>query len=195
MAGILQIKRSHGVSSGVLLALLGIWGGLIPFVGPYFRYAYTPDTAWTYNSGRLWLEILPGVAALLGGLLLIVAAGRHTALFGALLGIASGAWFALGNVVAPLWNTANPAGVPASTTTLMQAVEQIGFFTGLGIAMVLVAAFAAGRITAVPGVRAMRPMPAEPTAPVEPVEPVERVKSERMVSAETAPREDTRVVK
>jgi hypothetical protein len=189
MAGILQIRRSHGVLSGALLALLGIWGGLIPFVGPYFRYAYTPDTAWTFNSGRLWLEILPGAAALLGGLLLIVAGGRHTALFGALLGIAGGAWFALGNVVAPLWNTANPAGVPASATTLMRAVEQIGFFTGLGVAIVLVAAFAAGRITAVPGVRAVTPMPAEPVAPAEPVE------SERMVSAETADREDTRVVK
>src|SRR6185437_666657 len=150
MAGILQIRRRHGILNGVLLALLGVWGGLIAFVGPYFHYAYTPDHAWTYTTGRLWLEILPGAAALLGGLVLIVANTRHTALFGAFLGIVSGAWFTLGNVVAPLWTTAAPAGVPASTTTLMRVVEQIGFFTGLGAAMILVAAFAAGRITAVP---------------------------------------------
>jgi hypothetical protein len=145
--------------SGSVLALLGIWGGVIPFVGPYFHYAYTPDTAWTYTNGRLWLEILPGAGALLGGLLLIIASGRHIALFGALLGIASGAWFAVGNVLAPLWDTTNPAGLPASVTTLAKTVEQIGFFTGLGVAIVLVAAIAAGRASAVPGVRALTPLP------------------------------------
>jgi hypothetical protein len=152
MAGMLQIRRSRGVLSGVLLSLLGIWGGLIAFIGPYFHYAYTPDKAWTYNTGRLWLEVLPGAAALLGGLFLIAANGRHIALFGSLLGIVGGAWFAVGNVLAPLWTTVNPAGVPASATTLMRAMEEIGFFTGLGVAIVLIAAAAAGRITAVPGV-------------------------------------------
>jgi hypothetical protein len=161
MFGTLRIRRTHGMSGGVLLALLGIWGGLIPFVGPYFHYAYTPDKAWTYNTGRLYLEILPGAAALLGGMMLAAARGRHTALFGAFIGIVSGAWFALGNVVAPLWTTANPAGVPASATTLMRVVEQIGFFTGLGVVMVLIAAAAAGRLTAVPGVAAAAP-PAPP---------------------------------
>ena len=155
MVGMLRIRRSHGILGGLLIALLGIWGALIPFIGPYFHYAYTPDKAWTYTTGRLWLEILPGAAALLGGIMLAVARGRHTALFGAFLGIISGAWFALGNVVAPLWTTAAPAGVPASTTTLMRTMEQIGFFTGLGVAMVLIAAAAAGRLTAVPSVPAV----------------------------------------
>jgi len=166
MAGVWRIRRSRGILAGTLVALLGVWGGLIPFIGPYFHYAYTPDTAWTYNIGRLWLEILPGAAALLGGLLLVIAASRHVALFGAFLGIVAGAWFALGNVVAPLWTTATPAGAPASTTTLMRVVEEIGFFTGLGIVMVLIAAAAAGRLTAVPGV------PVTPVTPVVPVEPV-----------------------
>jgi hypothetical protein len=190
----LQIRRSHGVVSGAVLALLGIWGGLIPFVGPYFKYAYTPDTTWTYNTGRLWLEILPGAAALLGGLLLIIARGRHIALFGALLGIAGGAWFAVGNVLAPLWTTANPAGVPVSTTTLMRAVEQIGFFAGLGVAIVLVAAFAAGRITAVPGVRALAPVLAESSAS-EDTELVTRAEPLESVEPVTADHADTGSIK
>jgi hypothetical protein len=46
--------RSRGqTSGGLLLMLLGAWGALIPFVGPYFDHAYTPDTAWTSTSGRL----------------------------------------------------------------------------------------------------------------------------------------------
>ena len=44
MAGMLQMRRKRGAFSGFPLILLGLWGALIPFVGPYFRYAYTPDT-------------------------------------------------------------------------------------------------------------------------------------------------------
>jgi len=159
----MRIRRTHGIVGGLLVALLGIWGGIIPFVGPYFNYAYTPDKAWTYTTGRLWLEILPGAGALLGGLLIMAARSRHVALFGAFLAIASGAWFALGNVFAPLWTVAGPAGGPASSGTVMRALEQVGFFTGLGIAIVLVAAAVAGRITAVPGITAVA---ARPTIPV-----------------------------
>jgi hypothetical protein len=164
----LQVRRSRGAAGGVLLVLLGAWGALVPFIGPYFHYAYTPDKTWTYNTGRLWLEILPGGAAVLGGLLLLVTAGRHYKLFGAALGIVAGAWFAVGNVLAPLWTTPAPAGVPAGTTTLMRAMEEIGFFTGLGVAIVMVAAAAAGRLSAVPGVTAETPAPAA-TVPVETV--------------------------
>jgi hypothetical protein len=160
----MRIRRTHGIFGGLLVALLGIWGGIIPFVGPYFNYAYTPATAWTYNTGRLYLEILPGVGALLGGLLMMAAQSRHMVLLGALLGMASGAWFALGNVFAPLyWSAANPAGIPASTGTWMPILEQVGFFTGLGIVIVLFAAMAAGRVTAVPGVT--RVVTAGPTVP------------------------------
>ena len=151
MAGIMRIRRTHGILGGLLVALLGIWGALVPFVGPYFHYAYTPDKAWTYDHGRLLLEIAPGAAAFVGGVLLIYAFSRHVALLGAFLGILAGAWFALGSVLAPLWTT-NPAlaGVPASSTAFMRTMEQIGFFTGLGVVLVLISAAVAGRITAVP---------------------------------------------
>src|SRR5260221_13832065 len=69
MAGMLRVPRSRGAMSGVLLVLLGIWGGLIPLVGPYVNYAYTPNHAWRITSGRIWLEILPAAGALLGGLI------------------------------------------------------------------------------------------------------------------------------
>jgi hypothetical protein len=160
----MRIRRTHGIFGGLLVALLGIWGGIIPFVGPYFNYAFTPDKAWTYTTGRLDLEILPGAGALLGGLLMMAARSRHVALFGALLAIASGAWFALGNVFAPLWTHPNPAGGPASTGTLMRIMEQVGFFTGLGVVIVLLAAVVAGRVTAVPGLSAVV---TRPTVPVQ----------------------------
>ena len=188
MAGMLQMRRSRGAFSGFLLVLLGLWGALIPFVGPYFHFAYTPDKAWTYNTGRLWLELLPGAAVLLGGFLLMIARGRHIALFGALLAAAAGAWFSLGTVLSPLWNNhVILGGSPASSTVYMRIMEQLGFFTALGIVIVFVAAAALGRVASVTsGIRAVEPetVPAE-TVPIPAVPASTRPVSTRPVS--TAP--------
>jgi hypothetical protein len=180
MAGMLQMRRSRGAFSGFLLMVLGLWGALIPFVGPYFDYAYTPDKAWTYNTGRLWLELLPGAAVFLGGFLLLVARGRHTALFGALLASVAGAWFTLGPVLSPLWNHRVPmGGSPASNTVYMRIMEQLGFFTALGVVIVFVAAVALGRIASVPsGIREIEEVP-ETTVPADTV-PVETIRDERV---------------
>lgn len=150
MAGMLRVPRSRGALTGFLLVLLGIWGGIIPFVGPYFHYAYTPDTAWTYTNGRLWLNILPAAATVLGGLIMLAAASRPVAIFGGLLAAVAGAWFTVGIVLTPLWATAGTgtAGAPLGGTVL-RVVEQIGFYTGLGIVIVFVAALALGRLSAV----------------------------------------------
>jgi len=153
MSPIARIPRTRGAFSGVLLVLLGAWGGLIAFIGPYFHYAYTPDKAWVYTTGRLWLEILPGAATVLGGLLVLGSARRHTAMFGAFLAALGGAWFVVGNLVSTLWNSGTPqAGVPAGTGLTRLAAENLGFFTGLGVLIVFFAALALGRF-AVVGVR------------------------------------------
>jgi hypothetical protein len=152
MSGMLRIPRSRGALSGVLLVLLGAWGGLIAFIGPYFHYAYTPDSAWSYTSGRLWLEILPGAGAVAGGVIALASASRPVAMFGAWLAAISGAWFALGAVIGRAWaGSGLSAGTPAGGT-LTRAVEQIGFFTGLGVVIVFLAALALGRLLVV-GVR------------------------------------------
>ncbi len=169
MAGMLQMRRSRGAFSGFLLVLLGLWGALIPFVGPYFHFAYMPDTAWTYDTARLWLEILPGAAVFLGGFLLMIATGRHVALFGALLAAAAGAWFTLGPVLSPLWNNhVTMGGSPAGSTVYMRIMEQLGFFTALGVVVVFIATAALGRVASVTsGIRAVEreTVPAE-TAPI-----------------------------
>ena len=184
----LQMRRSRGALSGVLLMLLGLWGALIPFVGPYFHYAYTPGQAWRYNTGRLWLELLPGAAVFVGGFLLMIARGRHIALFGALLAAAAGAWFTLGPVLSPLWNNHVPmGGSPAAGTLHMRIMEQLGFFTALGVVIVFVAAMALGRIASVTsGIRDVEEIPETATVPDDTV-PVETVRSEETQSEETRP--------
>jgi hypothetical protein len=164
MTGMLRVPRSRGALNGALLVLLGVWGGLIAFVGPYFHYAYTPATAWTYTSGRLWLEIVPAVCTIVGGLIVGGTASRPVAIFGAWLAALSGAWFVLGGTLSTLWTTGGNLAVGHPTGgTLMRAVEQIGFFTGLGVVIVFLAAVALGRFTVI-GARE-RAVAEEPVAP------------------------------
>jgi hypothetical protein len=144
----LRVPRSRGALNGALLVLLGVWGGLIAFVGPYFHYAYTPDKAWTYTTGRLWLEILPAAGAILGGLIVGGSASRPAAIFGAWLAALSGAWFALGGLLSTLWTIGGSTGRPVGDN-LHRVVEQIGFFTGLGVVIVFLAAVALGRFTVI----------------------------------------------
>ena len=148
MAGTLRVRRSRGALSGSALVLLGIWGALIPFVGPYFHYAYTPDQAWKLTSGRMWLDVLPGVVTLAGGLVVLLSRFRLAAVFGSWLAALAGAWFVVGDLIATHW-----AGLPAPGTPVggaaRSALEQLGFFTALGVVIVFVAALALGRFTVV----------------------------------------------
>ena len=191
MAGMLRVSRSRGALSGVLLVLLGIWGGLIPMVGPYVHYAYTPDRTWTLTSGRVWLEILPAAGTLLGGLILLGSKLRPAALFGASLAIASGAWFAVGSVLAPLWTTATPAqGYPVGGY-VAQVIEQIGFFTGLGVVIVCIASLALGRLSVVSVRDAAANRPVAGATPTTEAEAAEADAATRDASARDAAARDT----
>lgn len=39
----MRMPRSRGAATGSLLVLLGLWGALIPFPGPYVNFAFTPN--------------------------------------------------------------------------------------------------------------------------------------------------------
>ncbi|HKN96587.1 MAG TPA: hypothetical protein VJX10_05685, partial [Pseudonocardiaceae bacterium] len=129
-----RVPRTRGATSGLLVLLLGAWGALVPFIGPHFGYAYTPNATWTMTAGRLWLEVVPGAVAALGGLILIGSARRSLGVWAGWLAALAGAWFAVGPIVSMLWTADGrpQTGAPVGTTTLQTVVEQIGFFTGLG---------------------------------------------------------------
>src|SRR5262249_9600799 len=69
------------------------------------------------------------------------------------LAAAAGAWFALGMVIIPMWPAASTLdpGSPAGTTTVLRQLEHLGFYTGLGVVIVFVAALALGPPTLVGG--------------------------------------------
>jgi hypothetical protein len=141
-----QIARRRGALSGLILVILGVWGALIPFIGPYFHYAYTPDHAWRWTASRGWLEVLPGTVTALGGLLVLTSASRATAVLGAWLAAAGGGWFAIGTSFVPIIHT-GAVGVPAGGHATLRVLETIGFFPGLGVVIVFFAATASGRLS------------------------------------------------
>lgn len=158
----LSMPRSRGAVSGLLLVILGAWGALIPFVGPHFNFAYTPDRDWAWSTARGWLEVAPGAATVLGGLLLIVAGNRVAAMLGGWLAVLAGAWFVVGGQVAPLLGIGS-AGDPIAATERKRAVLEITYFSGLGALIIFVGGVVLAR-TAVRLARDVHPAAAEPAA-------------------------------
>lgn len=140
-----RVPRSHGVVVGGLLFLLGLWGGLAPFIGPYLGYGFTPDSPWTFTWGRLWLEILPAAVTLLAGLALLLSGNRLTGVWASWLAALAGAWFVVGGQISRLWfGGTNQAGTPTGGV-LMQVVQQIGLFLGLGVVIAFLGGVALSR--------------------------------------------------
>jgi hypothetical protein len=146
MTGTLRVRRSRGAVSGVLLVLLGLWGALIPFIGPYFNFAFSPDNGWQVTAGRVWLELLPGLATIAAGLVIVISRLRLMGIAGAGMAAFAGGWFAIGDLVAHAWPRLPGVGKPVGGAG-RGLLEQLGFFTGLGLAVVFVAALVMGRFT------------------------------------------------
>ncbi|MHA3022262.1 hypothetical protein ACXPWS_18655 [Mycobacterium sp. BMJ-28] len=175
--GRLAIPRSRGAASGLLLVILGAWGALAPFIGPYIDFAYTPNQAWTWTASRGWLEVLPGAVAVLGGLLLLMSRNRATAMLGGWLGVAAGAWFVIGRSFTA---TLALGDIGAPTTALNSQgvlLLELSFFTGLGTLIAVLAGMAVGRLS-VRSVRdagyARRPLATEVDEPDEVRAPMRR---------------------
>jgi hypothetical protein len=144
--GRMQMPRSRGAASGFLLILLGAWGALVPFVGPYFDWAFTPDQEWVWTTGRGWLEVLPGAVTAVGGLLLLGSRNRFTAMLGGWLTVLAGAWFVVGRAVAgPLG--IGDAGTPVAATEAKRVALDLTYFYGLGALIIFLGAVALGRLS------------------------------------------------
>ncbi|MFI2280827.1 hypothetical protein [Nocardia beijingensis] len=142
----LRIPRSRGALGGLAVLLLGFWGALIPFIGPYFDFAFTPDDPWVWTEARGWLQVLPGVAAIIGGLLMLASRNRLVASFGAWLAAAAGLWFVIGPILADTLNIGD-VGEPVATSDLKRALLQLAYFYGLGALILFFAAASLGRLS------------------------------------------------
>jgi hypothetical protein len=167
-----RIPRRRGALTGFLLVLLGIWGALIPFVGPYFDYQIGTTETWDWSSDRFLLSVLPGVAAVLGGLIMLFSTRRSVASFGGLLALAGGLWFVVGPSMSMLWNDGIPATGAAIGDTGTRVVEWIGFYYGTGGLITAFSAYGLGFLAALPITGEAIPATAAPTTAAAGGEPV-----------------------
>jgi hypothetical protein len=144
--GRLVIPRSRGAASGLLVIVLGAWGALVPFLGPAFDFAYDQGQGAPWSAARGWLEVLPGVVAVVGGFLLVLSQNRATAMLGGWLSVVAGAWFVIGRVVATTL-TIGEIGRPVAETETKAAWLELTYFYGLGAVIVFVGAMALGRLS------------------------------------------------
>jgi hypothetical protein len=170
----MRIPRTRGAVSGLLLMILGAWGALAPFIGPYFNLVFGPDKTWHWTSGRLWLSVVPGVAAFVGGLLLLTSAHRARAGFGAWLALLAGAWFVVGPTVSFLWNDGVSATGSAAGGSTRRVIELLAMYDGVGVLIAILGAFALGRLA----VRSVRDVELAREA-ARPDDPVARRQDER----------------
>jgi len=131
--------------------LLGIWGGLAPFVGPTFGFSADGAGSWHWDLARGILAALPGAAAVVAGLLVLGCArtialgvGRGGVAIAALVMFASGAWFAIGPLAWPvLWNQ----NYFIHSSPLVDLARWAGFAAGPGLLFVLFAGVAFGAMS------------------------------------------------
>ena len=134
-------RFSLGVA-GLLIAVLGAWGGIVPFIGPTFGYSADGSGSWYWDLAHALLSLAPGAAALLVGLLIMAGAGTklfHNALtgFAGFVAMLAGAWFVIGMVAWPvLYNSGVIA--PATPSTLLE--EFAGYYGGVGCLLIALGA-------------------------------------------------------
>jgi hypothetical protein len=113
---------------GVLILLLGAWAFFVPLVGGYFNFGFASNAKWDFSSRQWELQLAPGIAAALGGFMLMTPA-RGWSRLGALLAFLAGAWLASGWAFYPVWASGDlhPFGHP-----FMRGLRWLGHFEGPG---------------------------------------------------------------
>ncbi len=134
------------VIAGALIVLLGAFGLIIPFVGPLFDFGMGPEPAWVLTTSRLVRHVIPGVAVILGGLMLLPPrGGRASRWLGTALAFLGGAWLTVAPVVL--------GPVSGGPIALTDVLRPLAYHYGTGLLVTALAAFALGRMS---GLRASK---------------------------------------
>lgn len=136
----LASMRARGLGGAIIV--LGAFAGVLPFVGPLFGFGYTSgDEAWSVGNDEILLSVVPGAAAVLGGLLL---QGRRVSLqrTGGLVAVAAGAWFVLGPIFHRLWDEGERAASGGGEWLVL--AKELAYHYGTGLAIAALAGVALG---------------------------------------------------
>jgi hypothetical protein len=155
---------------GLLIALLGAWVFFVPLVGPYFRFGFDTHSAWEFTGKQWELQLAPGIAAFVGGLMLVTPQ-RGWGRPGAALAFLAGAWLIVGPAFYPVFSsgTVSPYG-----SEIGMALRWVGHFYGAGGLILYFAGYAHGLFTRRTLIQEV-PVAPEPTATTRTVVPEQPV--------------------
>jgi hypothetical protein len=148
-ASAINVGGSLVALAGLVATLLGIWGGIVPFIGPSFGYSADGSPSWNMTAAHFVLAVMPACAGVAAGLLMIMVAPRIVAGTGqgslaiaGGLGVVSGAWFVVGAAAWPVISSASRYFVPAGP--LRELAFQVGYAFGPGVLIGLAGGVALG---------------------------------------------------
>jgi hypothetical protein len=139
-----RVWSPKAAPAAAVAVLLGLWAAAVPLLGPYFDFGFDTTKAWTFSEVHWTLSIVPGLAAAVGGLLLVRPL-RSLGALGRLLVAACGAWLVVGPSLYPLW--ADRTLQPIAGADWKRALLWIGYFYGVGTLLTLVAGYVQGLVT------------------------------------------------
>lgn len=131
---------------GFVVAIVGLWGAAVPYVGPVFGYGMGDGSAWTWTESRFTLHLLPGLLAMLGGVTMMMRTGRGRMRLGAAVGALGGAWFIVAPVIRPAWANSDSM-MMMGNGVWDQILTSLGYHSGTGVVILAVSAFALGVLT------------------------------------------------
>lgn len=136
-------------AAGFLTLLLGAWAGVVGYVAPAFSFSADGTASWTWNLAHSLLLLVPGAAAFLAGLMIMVEglsrgpARRMLLGVGGLLAAVCGAWLVVGPFA---WRVLEGAAFFMSgASPLRELAYWIGYSLGPGGLLLALGAFVLGR--------------------------------------------------
>jgi hypothetical protein len=165
-------ERPAGAAlTGLMAVIVGAWGAVAGYVGPYFGFRPVAHATWVTNLDNGLLHLAPGAVAAGAGLMLMAFGPARRSVRGgglmlpALLLLAAGAWFVIGPVAWPTFES-GPAFTPLlSPTRNLLDVAGASYAPGLVLVMLGGMALKAGLVRSVPVADPMTPSTAVERGP------------------------------
>ncbi len=143
-----SVTSDRARRTGLIIMILGLVGALVPFVGPSFDFGMGDTPAWTWTARRATGHLVPGIAAMVGGLMLMRGRAWEAQRLGAIVAAAGGTWFIIGPTLRPLWATPSMGMGGMGDSALSSAVTSLVYHYGTGVVIALLAAYALGSLAA-----------------------------------------------